>query len=1273
MPKCQYCKHPFEDNRALHIHHSKCSTRDNGLSQIFTPRINVRNGTNPILMPELHNTALAEPEDNIVVDAISDEQEPQECLSCAAEAMDVEPVAQALPARHQRFAIWKYDDFQVSSLAALKRGTRKYNPDPDPEPESPAVPSPVNSPPSPSPAPSPCIIDITDVNEYGLFRVYEGGLPSRDPQQNLTSDDIADVPTFTAAETRQPQSPLRGFGKAAIASFDDSDPDPTDPETTVDSENVEIAPFLNRTVFMLMKWHYSKAKHSWKRLQDLVSNVLLHPDFKVSDLVGFSVKQEIKRMDTHIRTAGRKPLGDAIPDSADDPATFSAADGWAKESVSLKLPCAGIKTAEDEAPEFVIPNVWIRDPVEVIKAEFQDPSFLDHHLKAFKQFWKPSEDSNPQRIYGESYTSDRMLDMEDELRDIRQQQSATSNCTLETVVPCILIFSDSTHLANFGTAALWPIYWFFGNLSKYMRTRASSFAAHHMAYLPALPDLIIDFYKQTFGHVPTDEVLTFLKRELMQAIWSLLLDKKFMTAYKYGIVILCADNILRRIFPRFFCYSADYPEKVLLVGIKYLSEFLCPRCLVTKAQVPELGTKADMKRRVDKARTDTPLIRRAIEKARRLIFAVGYAVGGDAIDDILPFSITSTRNAFSAFFSELGHNYYRMFPTDILHDFEIGRWKDIFVHLIWILYAYSKESVTKLDERYCQIPTFSGAIQRFHNNVSKMKKFAARDWEDILQCVMPCFEGLLPAPHNKIVLDLLWDCSVYHAHAKLRLHTDGTVMTYCLATGWLGKSLRRWFTVTCKAFSTHETPRESNSRKHRSTKRKDKDHSEPTVIVDSKKKGFNMHTYKGHALRHGPDSIVQFGAGDATSTQPGEFTHKDGKLWYSMTNSMTNKQNAEKQIADHERRERLVHKVDMAINPKSLAPQKSESLPHTNSTERYHIALSQRDHSDIIEFQGLNKGDPAMKDFVVKLKNHLLARLYDSEDETAFTDLDRRKLTFVNNYIYKHSVVRLNYTTYDLRRAQDSVNPCTHPDIMMLSATASDDPHIYIYGHVIGVFHAKVFITEPGSRPNIKGERVDFLWVRWYEFDTTYKSGWKHKRLPRLHFLDCSDPNAFGFVDPANVLRGSHIIPAFVHGKTQEYLPADSVARQLQVISLDKFVVETDDWKYYYAGIFVDRDMFMRYRGGGIGHQGTLEYTLGFEEEAGVDFDALPKYDGNGDVITSADSDGGDDSDDPDVEMEETEPEESSGDEEEDDSDDSGDEIQIIELVDDESDDEDAD
>lgn len=47
----------------------------------------------------------------------------------------------------------------------------------------------------------------------------------------------------------------------------------------------------------------------------------------------------------------------------------------------------------------------------------------------------------------------------------------------------------------------------------------------------------------------------------MHAIWLLLLDPEFMDAYVHGIILEFSDGILRRLFPRFFTYSADYPEK----------------------------------------------------------------------------------------------------------------------------------------------------------------------------------------------------------------------------------------------------------------------------------------------------------------------------------------------------------------------------------------------------------------------------------------------------------------------------------------------------------------------------------------------------------------------------------------------------------------------------------------------------------------------------------------------------------------------------------------
>ena len=76
-----------------------------------------------------------------------------------------------------------------------------------------------------------------------------------------------------------------------------------------------------------------------------------------------------------------------------------------------------------------------------------------------------------------------------------------------------------------------------------------------------VPNDIQEAFSEAFGKAASAETLTHLKRDLIHAIWELLLDEKFMHAYKHGIVVECADGILRRLYPRLFTYSADYPEK----------------------------------------------------------------------------------------------------------------------------------------------------------------------------------------------------------------------------------------------------------------------------------------------------------------------------------------------------------------------------------------------------------------------------------------------------------------------------------------------------------------------------------------------------------------------------------------------------------------------------------------------------------------------------------------------------------------------------------------
>ena len=138
--------------------------------------------------------------------------------------------------------------------------------------------------------------------------------------------------------------------------------------------------------------------------------------------------------------------------------------------------------------------------------------------------------------------------------------------------------------------------------------------------------------------------------------------------------------------------------------------------------------------------------------------------------------------------------------------------------------------------------------------------------------------------------------------------------------------------------------------------------------------------------------------------------------------------------------------------------------------------------------------------------------------------------------------MRINFTTYDCRRDQDTINICTHSDIMVLANQAEDpeNRHPYWYGHVIGIFHAMV--SKVGSGTGF--EKMDFLWVRWYGLDMHSRSGFKAQRLHQVGFLDSyDDPDAFGFIDPVDVIRAIHLIPAFHFGKTSQLL-SSSLARR---------------------------------------------------------------------------------------------------------------------------------
>jgi hypothetical protein len=173
----------------------------------------------------------------------------------------------------------------------------------------------------------------------------------------------------------------------------------------------------------------------------------------------------------------------------------------------------------------------------------------------------------------------------------------------------------------------------------------------------------------------------------------------------------------------------------------------------------------------------------------------------------------------------------------------------------------------------------------------------------------------------------------------------------------------------------------------------------------------------------------------------------------------------------------------------------------------------------------------------------------DAEDMDHLSTLNQ--VVFKGNRIYRHRIFRVNYTTYDVRRAQDTINPRTnHRDIMLLAPLESTHP--FLYARVLGIFHANIIYTGPGVKDYLS-RCLEFLWVQWFKL-VDVLVGWDHAVLDSLRFILMSQDDAYGFVNPADVIRGCHLIPVFASGRM--HLDGVSVSRNAR---------DGADWKYYYV------------------------------------------------------------------------------------------------------------
>ena len=380
-----------------------------------------------------------------------------------------EPSPQFIPppttsGRQRRFP-QRYHDFLPNSTTQLPHlPERIVLRAPSPLPAEPRSPSPVQS-----EVLEPELQTITTKpDEFGLFRVYET-YPSLVPDENQGLDDCCDAPGLSSAPSTSARRWWTGFGRKI--------PD-LSPRGL--HENI-FAPFLNATVFRLMNWFYSGSNmKSVAELQSLVNNVLLADDYDREHLKNFSARSEIRRLDTE-------------PGKGSSSTPFTHENGWKQSTVRIKLPAENVNQTEDSAPELEVPGVYHRSLLEVFITAVQEESAKSFHYTPFSLFWKPTPESIPERVYSELYNTDAFLE---EHRKV-QQLPPEPGPQYERAIAAGMLWSDSTHLANFGTQSLWPGYTFFGNQSKYGRGKPSQFAAHHFAYIPSVSPF---FYSRKIDH-----------------------------------------------------------------------------------------------------------------------------------------------------------------------------------------------------------------------------------------------------------------------------------------------------------------------------------------------------------------------------------------------------------------------------------------------------------------------------------------------------------------------------------------------------------------------------------------------------------------------------------------------------------------------------------------------------------------------------------------------------------------------------------------------------
>lgn len=308
-------------------------------------------------------------------------------------------------------------------------------------------------------------------NAFGLFRRYQStSPPTYDPDDQLTTDDLSNIPSAHGSPTEAPP---------------------------------DFYPYPNRSAFLIGDWFWNggvnKSQASFNTLMDIIGDPEFNQD-DVRDVHWGHVNKEL----------GTEDAGEWLDEDA----------GWTSTPVSISVPFQPRRGQPSPmgacARNYSVGEFHHRKLVSVIKEKITGlKATHQFHFEPYELLWHPPHLPEPVHVQGELYSSPAFIDAH---RDI-QDSPGEPGCDLPRVVAALMYFSDATHLTAFGNAKLWPLYQFFGNDSKYPRAKPTSHLCEHVAYFLTVCTLSLVIHHHLLIEIIQNSSSRTLLKILLQLRW----------------------------------------------------------------------------------------------------------------------------------------------------------------------------------------------------------------------------------------------------------------------------------------------------------------------------------------------------------------------------------------------------------------------------------------------------------------------------------------------------------------------------------------------------------------------------------------------------------------------------------------------------------------------------------------------------------------------------------------------------------------------------------